>query len=264
MKYFKYWVKEAFQIRINGDLKTISILSGSNESKEDAHTEATTKAHQIEERIKNRSQKEKYEVAIREHVDQIIDETNIISICRYGAKILNTTQYTILDLDDYRFSFFDLFGRLKKLSKKERIIYKFERNVTRFPELGRDFRIYETNKGIRVIGKQYVTPAGKYYTAMMRKLSVDGIYVQLSKKQNCYRARLTPKPYRMKSATIKIRCPLDCETSAYYDWSNTYEAASKNFSVVKLAKINGMDFSQEPIVKLHDEICNMRKQNKLA
>jgi hypothetical protein len=36
MRYFRYWVKESFQIQVNGNLKDISILSGSNESKEDA------------------------------------------------------------------------------------------------------------------------------------------------------------------------------------------------------------------------------------
>ena len=39
----------------------------------------------------------------------------------------------------------------------------------------------------------------------MRKMGVDWLYVRLSKKQNCYRARLTPKPYRMKHQTIKIK-----------------------------------------------------------
>ncbi len=142
MKYFRYWVKESFQIHVNGKLQEISILSGSNESREDAHKEAEAKALKIENRIKNRSGKEDYEVAIKEHVHEIIDNSNIITICRYGAKILNTTQYTILDFDDYRFEFFDLFGRLRKMSKKERIVYKFERDVSKFSKLGKDFRIY--------------------------------------------------------------------------------------------------------------------------
>ena len=264
MKYFKYWVKETFQISIDGNPKNICILSGSNTSREDAREEAKSKAINIENRINHRDPKAEYEVIIKEHVHEIIDESNIISICRYGAKILNTMTYTILDLDDCKPGLFDLFGRAKNVSLKNRIIDHFERHVSRFPELGSDFRIYETTKGIRVIGKQYVPPEGRRYTSMMRKLSVDRIYIELSKKQNCYRARITPKPYRIKTETIRIKSPLDCETDTYRHWSEKYDTASQNYSVVRLVKTMGKDFSQDAVIQLHDTICNESRHSRLA
>lgn len=264
MKYFNYWVKESFQIKIDGNLKIIDILSGSNESKEAAGEEARIQALRIESRISKREQKEEYQVAIKEHIAEIIDESNVISVCRYGAKVLNTTQYTILDLDDYSSSILDLFRGLKNLSKKEIIVHKFLKNIKRHPVLGSDFRIYETTKGIRVIGKKYIEPAGRSYTALMRKICVDWIYIQMSKKQNCYRARITPKPYRMKTDTIRIKSPLDCETSEYLDWAKNYELISQKYSVVHLIKTIGTDFSQEPAIRLHDEVCNLNKNNKLV
>ncbi len=264
MKYYKYWIKEDFKITIDGNEETINILSGSNQSENVAFQKASEKARNIERRIAERKPKESYDVAIKEYVNEIIDDSNIITVCRYGAKILNTSTHTILDLDDYPIDLFDYFKPVKKLKKKDRIVYKFEERIRKFPELGTDFRIYETAKGIRVIGKKYIDPSSKSYTALMRKLCVDWIYIQLSKKQNCYRARLTPKPYRMKIKTIKVKSPLDCQKDNYLNWEQVYSQKSKEYSVVRLVKALGSDFSNDAIIEKHDLVCNLRSNRKLA
>jgi hypothetical protein len=264
MKYFRYWTEETFNISIDSNIEEIKLLVGSNISKEEASKDASIQAKKIEQRISERTPKEEYDAAIKEHVSEIIDESNVITICRYGAKIWNTTEYTIFDLDDYPVDFFDLFKSLRKLTKKERIIFKFEERIKRYPMLGSDFRLYETAKGIRVIGKKYIDPTGKQYSSLMRKVNVDWLYTQLSMKQNCYRARLTPKPYRMRIRTIKIKSPLDCEKDHYKEWSKAYDQKSLNFSVVKLLKSIGQDFSYDRVIKQHDEMCNAHKNYKLA
>lgn len=263
MKYFRFWIKDSFTINIDGTEK-INILAGSNVSKEDARLQALKSAQLIEDRISAGGRLKEYEVPIKEHVERVIDDQNIISVCRYGAKILNSTKFTILDLDDYPFDFFDLFKSVRKLPKKERIIFKFLQKIQQYPDFGSDFRIYETTKGIRVIGRKYVDPSGRRYIFLMRKFAVDWIYCLMSQKQNCYRARITPKPYRLRIKTIKIRSPLDCETQEYRDWSKNYEFASKKYRVVKLLKSVGNDFSNDPIIKLHDNICNAAKSFTLA
>lgn len=264
MKYFKYWVKEKFQIEVGGTNEEISILSGSNKSKALASAEAKQKARLIQSRVADGGTKEDYEVPIKEHVSEIIDESNVVSVCRYGAKILNTNQFTILDLDDYPVDFFDLFKSYRKMTKKERIVAKFEERIKKLPQLGADFRIYETAKGIRVIGKTYLAPSSPGYVALMRKLFVDWVYIQMSAKQNCYRARLTPKPYRMKFRTIKVADPLVCETSEYLEWEQDYADKARSHVVVKLIKTIGRDFSQELVIKYHDAMCNLHGNGRLA
>ncbi len=264
MKYFKYWVEEKQLITIDGRPEEIKLLIGSQVSKGEAKREALSKAKEIEERIARRGRKEEYEVGIREYVADIIDESNVVSVCRYGAKILNTDEYTVLDLDDYRKSFWDIFKRRDKLTKKERIVRKFEENIKRFPELGADFRIYETAKGIRVIGKSYVDPAARQNIGMMRKMGVDWLYIILSGKQQCYRARLSPKPYRLGIKTMKIRSPLVCETEEYKAWAQMYEKASEDYAVVRIIKSIGVDFSRDPVISYHDEHCNAEMNLKLA
>jgi len=68
----------------------------------------------------------------------------------------------------------------------------------------------------------------------------------------------------MKSVTTKIRSPLDCELSEYHHWSEKYKATSQKYSVVKLVKTIGTDFSQELVIKLHDQTCNESMQGRLA
>ena len=48
MKYFKYWVKESFEIDIDGAIEAINILSGSNISKDDARDKAEERCRVIE------------------------------------------------------------------------------------------------------------------------------------------------------------------------------------------------------------------------
>ena len=253
-----------FEIEIDGQLQTINLLTGSNQSEEAASQKAVEKAKDIERRIAERKPKDSYQVAIKEHVNEVIDDSNIITVCRYGAKILNTTSHTILDLDDYPVHLFDCFKPVRKLNKKDRIVFKFEQSVQKFPELGTNFRIYETTKGIRVIGNKYINPDSDGYTALMRKLYVDWIYIELSKKQRCYRARLTPKPHRMKIQTIKVKSPVDCQDDAYLNWEQAYTRKSSQYSVVRLVKSLGRDFSNDKIVKMHDRICNLAAARTLA
>tara|TARA_Y100000780_G_scaffold168675_1_gene153819 strand:- start:273 stop:1076 length:804 start_codon:yes stop_codon:yes gene_type:complete len=264
VKYFKYWVKETHRIRVAGQPEEIKLLVGSNESKEAASAQALLRARDIEARIQNRDARDDYESGIKEHVSRVLDDANVVTICRYGAKILNTAQYTVLDLDDYPKSFCDLFGAARKMTKKERIVFKFEQAVAKLPALGSDFRIYETANGIRVIGKQYLDPAAPRSMQIMRKVHVDWLYMVLSCKQRCFRARLSPKPYRLGIKTIKVSSPLVCETDEYQRWDQMYEAASRDVSVVHYLKSIGKDFARDPVVRFHDEQCNAHKGFKLA
>ncbi len=264
MKYFKYWAEEKHKISIFGKAEEITLLVGSNESEESAKHEASLRAKRIEKRIAESGPREEYEVGIREHISDVIDESNVISICRYGAKVLNTERYTVLDLDDYAKSLWDIFKPMKRMDKKEKIVFKFQEFVSKHPEFGSDFRIYETTKGIRVIGKKYLDPADKKNIRLMGKLNVDWLYVVLSQKQQCYRARITPKPYRLRIKTIKVKSPLFCQSDTYKNWANMYDEASRNYTVARYIKSIGRDFSSDKVIKYHDERCNSHQGFSLA
>lgn len=263
MKTFKHWVKKSVEIQIDGSKKEISVVAGSDSSEQDAADQAHAKAKRIEGYIKKRS-KPSYQPLLMEHVERTIDSKNVVTVCRYGAKVLNTTQYTILDLDDYPLSLLDYFKPIRKLEKKERIVTKFLENLEKTNDLGSDFRIYETAKGVRVIARRYLDPQSPSYNQIMRRFKVDPVYVRLTKKQECYRARLTPKPIRIKMKGFKLSNPLDINTSTYKNWLSEYERKSDTYSVVRFIQSIGKDFSSEEIIKFHDDACNISRSRRLA
>lgn len=264
MKIYKHWYADSPSIKIDGESVTIKLLMGSDVSKEDARRVLLERAAQIESRIQRKAGVDEYEADIKEAIAHEIDANNVITVCRYGALILNTTQYSIYDLDGYHKSMFDFFGPMRQMSLKQRIVHKFKITAAKIPELGRSFRIYETSKGIRVIGKQYLDPGHKRFLKIMLALCADYTYSILCIKQRCFRARLTPKPYRMKIDTFKVLSPLECETAQYQSWAAMYASEAQAFSVVKLIEAVGDDFANEPVIAEHDRRCNMSAELKLA
>lgn len=264
LKCYKFWVREIKRIRVGDGQQPITLIAGSNVSKTDASLNAERMALSVEARIQNPRQiREPYEVTIKEHVVKEIDPNNVVTVNRYGARVLNTTEYTILDIDCCPFAFMDLF-RSSKGDAKDRSVDRFKRRVMHYPELGTSFRVYETCKGIRVIGKKYFDPQAKQFPRVMRSLAVDSLYCTLSRKQNCYRARLTPKAYRMKTETIQIKTPLDCEGDAYAAWQRKYDETSNGYSVVALREVVGKDFWDDPVILFHDQLTRMRSGCPLA
>lgn len=264
MKTYKFWAEDTPSIKIDGEPVSIKLLMGSDVSKEDARRLLLERAEQIESRIQRKAGVDEYEAEIKEAIAQEIDANNVITVCRYGALILNTMQYSVYDLDGYHKSVFDFFGPLRHMNFKQRIVHKFKINAKKFPELGNSFRIYETCKGVRVIGKQYLDPGRERFRKIMDALCADYTYTALCIKQRCFRARLTPKPYRMKIDTYRVLSPLECETAGYQSWAAMYASEAQAFSVVKLIETIGEDFSNEEVIAEHDRRCNMHAQLKLA
>ncbi|HNY29508.1 MAG TPA: hypothetical protein PKO15_01350 [Fibrobacteria bacterium] len=256
MKTYRHWIQARRRITIGKETKEVPILAGSDVSKADAEKSADHLARIIQERIDHRRKPQDYEPVIKEWVEETLDEKNIVTVNRYGALVLNTMQYTILDLDDIPFEFMDLFGRTKGRDRKSLILERFKKRLAKQNPFGPDLRIYETTKGLRIIAKEYLTPRTKSFQKSMARFHVDSIYAWLCMKQDCYRARLTPKPYRIHQPAIRIRSPLDCETEAYRDWKKGYASKSKSFRVARLLESAGADFSSDPAIAFHDRICN--------
>src|SRR5690606_8392641 len=91
-----------------------------------------------------------------------------------------------------------------------------DHSVSAIPTLDRGlgYRIYETHNGYRVIvtGRE-MAPADPAVQAMCRAMNCDALYVKLCLKQDCFRARLTPKPSRIRQRAIRLRFPYDQDMS---------------------------------------------------
>jgi hypothetical protein len=264
MKIYKYWIAEKQKILIDGAEQEVTCYGGSNVSVEDARGKAKEKAQKIQRKIAGEKHLfEDYEAEIREELLQIIDDHSAITRNRYGARVLNVESLMILDIDKPKPSG-GLFKKKDTRPPKEQI-FEMVKNLasTKYKDLG--FRIYETYQGARVIvlGKEF-NPRDGSTKKMMDEFNCDPLYTMLCIKQGCYRARLTPKPSRMKFRGYKVKYPREGDDSEFQSWVSEYESMSSSFSVCKLIEQVGASYSMNDVVMLHDDVTGVSYPQRLA
>jgi hypothetical protein len=128
-----------------------------------------------------------------------------LTVNYYNAVVLNTENMLIADIDfgDPRLNRFagvsnanEVITALGGLESLDKEISHWEPHL-RFSQ--QSYRVYRTHSGCRVICTSNPFPrkqCGYYADALMLFLRSDRQYIDLCGRQQCYRARLTPKPWR--------------------------------------------------------------------
>ncbi|MBI5841757.1 MAG: hypothetical protein HZB19_16835 [Chloroflexi bacterium] len=266
MKIFKYWTSENAKVRIEREEKEITCYGGSNISIEDAAIKAKEKLEKLKRKINgDRYVFDDYEVEIREEILQVVDDKSIITRNRYGAQVLNAETLMFLDIDKPKSSFGSLFKKSTPEQDKAKIFEMVGKLATSPKYAGLGFRIYETFQGARVIvlGREF-NPRGHATVDMMHEFNCDPLYTSICRKQGCFRARLTPKPYRMKMQAYKVRYPRNGDDIQFQKWLLAYERESGNFSVCKFTGQVGSSQYVTDAVRLHDKITGATIHRMLA
>jgi hypothetical protein len=266
MKIYRYWVTEKQKTVIDGVEQAITCYGGSNLSAEDAQSRAKEKAEKIKRKIKGEKHLfDEYEAEIREEVLQIIDDRSAITRNRYGAQVLNAERLLILDIDKPKPSFGDLFRRKETKQDKLKIFDMVKKlaSTPKYQEYG--FRIYETFQGARVIvlGRDF-DARDRDTMKIMSEFHCDELYMAICQKQGCFRARLTPKPYRMNMRRYKVRFPREGDDSEFQEWLADYEKESRNFNVCRFIEQVGAKQYLSDVARLHDEITGVNFHQPLA
>lgn len=264
MKLYKFWAVEKRKITIDGAEQEINCYGGSNISVEDARLRAREKAEKIQRKIAGEKHVfDRYEAEIREEILQMIDDHSVITRNRYGAQVLNAENLLILDIDKPKATG-GLFKKKDTRPPKDQI-FDMVRNLatTKYRDYG--FRTYETYQGARVIvlGNSF-DPRNGETKKMMDEFNCDPLYTTLCNKQGCFRARLTPKPYRMKMRPYKVNFPREDVDTEFQHWLMEYERESRNFSVCKFIEQVGASQYMNDVVRLHDEIAGVGYLQRLA
>lgn len=254
MQTYKYWKREYSEMTApGGELIKVSALGRSNSSADEAASDARDRLVKVKAKIAGEyPDQADYSADIREEVVRELDEKNVVTRNRYGALVLNTEAATIIDVDEHRKGFLETLG-FKKRENKPAIIEDLEKVALRpeYADLG--FRLYETYKGVRVIiTGAYCNPEDRGFS-LMRACHSDPLFRTLCMKQACYRARLTPKPHRLKMKGIKYKWPLEGDAlAAAADWIKDYEERSRDFAVCRYIKTLGRQGAPDALVQFHD------------
>jgi hypothetical protein len=266
MKIYKYWAVEKQSIVIDGMQQSITCYGGSNSSVEQAQIQAKEKAEKVKRKIKGEKHLfDEYEAEIREEILQIIDDHSAITRNRYGAQVLNAERLLILDIDKPKSSLGDLFRRRDAGQDKTRIFDRVRKLAATAKYQDYGFRIYETYQGARVIvlGRDF-NPRDRNTVHLMNEFNCDRLYMTICQKQGCFRARLTPKPYRMSMRRYKVLFPREGEEAEFTQWLAEYDRERRNFNVCRFIEQVGARHSVNEVIRLHDEITGVNFRQPLA
>jgi hypothetical protein len=99
------------------------------------------------------------------------------------------------------------------------------------PDLG--LRVYRTLAGLRcLVTNVPFEPASPEAQSILRELRSDPLYTRLCQAQECFRARLTPKPWRCSAPPPPSRYPwlnVSAETR-YRQWEQDYESLTEHYT----------------------------------
>jgi len=198
----------------------------------------------------------------------------VITRNRYGAFVLNSAHTMFIDIDRDSFMwqykiiplFVRLYYRLTNDKEEDLIVNYIARKASENRFRNFYFRIYQTPAGYRVMvqGIKF-EPRSEQSQSMMRSFKSDYMYAWLCRKQNCYRARLTPKPSRIKVKRHKVIFPFrtDVEEEIHQRWVENYETKSEGFSSCRLVKEIGTPIANKTM-EYHDQFCKSNTQLPLA
>ncbi|MBN1665051.1 MAG: hypothetical protein JW943_15745 [Deltaproteobacteria bacterium] len=256
MRIFKYWQRARGEVLIDGKEKSISCYGGSNHSESDALADGHRRLEAVKRRIAgiDKERPPDYEGDIREELIESIGSEDAITRNRYGAEVLNSTSCVFVDIDEPVFRLWQIFRRFRSTAQKKQAILEFLERRLRKPDLnGFGIRIYETHNGVRLLltGKA-MNPRSPESRKLLRSFNADFLYATLCRKQNCYRARLTPKPHRIKMKPIRLKYPYEENDRERIDaWVGEYNSRCEAFATCRLVKKAGVDFDSLA-VRCHD------------
>jgi len=139
---------------------------------------------------------------ILEHYGEADAPWALVTRNRYGARVLNTAGAMFVDLDlpplsDAR-SFWQRWVLLEPVVQPDPapILARAREIVASNPGMG--MRLYRTRAGFRgLVTHRPYEPASDEAEAVLEAFGTDPLYVMLCRAQRCFRARLTPKPWRI-------------------------------------------------------------------
>lgn len=279
MQIPRHWAKASLPCEVAGRSMLITCWRGSCEGVADAQARAQAAVQRAVDRLRSGQAGDSYDYQSQDFREEILEEITggadspsiaILTRNRYGAAILNAESLFFADLD------------LKPLSLWERLLRLFgkaipepeEAAISRVEAFCRDnphwgFRVYRTFNGLRLMAPhEPQDPVHPATLAVQEQLGSDRLFVRLCHFQKCFRARLSPKPWRMGlSRPVPFpREGFEAE-DRFRQWLADYQSNSEGYATCRFLKAIGsgqVHSSLKRLVQLHDEHCKAYADLPLA
>jgi hypothetical protein len=176
----------------------------------------------------------------------------------YGSVVLNAARAMFIDVDAPAAGSGGGLGKLLGFGKSADAGLDQVRRALPSAGLG-SVRLYRTAGGFRLLATDRTfTPGSSEADAAMRAVGADPQFMQLCKIQDSFRARLTPKPWRVGRGGPPGDFPReDAGLQQMFDeWLREYDRAAASTATCQFVETIGsssVDPDVAPILALHDE-----------
>lgn len=287
MRIPKYWSRQRVSQDVDGEPLELSCSGWSYSDMGGAVAKAFERAERMFKAIREGRPAKEYSLYLDRPVkEEIISEFSadgldvIVTRTNYGSLVLNTASVMFIDIDQPAPRMGSLWDALKSLFTGRRKAVAVDwgpweagvlENVDRVCQ-GRQLslRLYRTYKGMRgLVTNRLFEPDSPEARAILKDFQSDELYVRLCKTQDCFRARLTPKPIRCGLKVPAHRFPYENkrELDEQREWESGYSAAIESFATCKLVgEFGGRQCLESigKIVKLHDGMTKVDSGLALA
>jgi hypothetical protein len=280
MKVFKIWrVQEALCGRPDEVTYRLRGWGGSNTDAAEAEHAARMRLAWLQEKVQFTKAPLKtsnlYEYGtgvIHEEWLQLLAGTEeapeaVVTRNRYGAPVLNARALAIIDIDLAEPASRGLAFWKKPADPAEAALSKLRDWHRR--HAGTSLRVYRTPNGFRVLRTDVAIAADSPEAdALLRELGNDPLYAALCKRQQCFRARLGPKPWRAQLPLPPGSFPREGAREAEFAlWLAQYEMAAAEYAACRYLESLGEERVADalrPLVAAHDEACGALSERPLA
>jgi hypothetical protein len=288
MKLARYWTRaQAETTTFDGKTVSVQARGWSDDSLDSARTRAREIAQRVAERIASKDEsKQRYPYGDRPLPEPVIREFSgtdgercaIVTRNVYGALVLNADRLMFVDVDRKGASpnvgaalgkmVSSLFGKPKVEPPASNPILEAMNEVAQRHDLSA--RVYETAAGYRLL----ITSAPFEATsseaeALLTEFDSDPLYVRLCRSQECFRARLTPKPWRCAMPNPPVEFPFETpeDQERSRRWEADYNAKTTSFATCRYVATVGTgsgspDFDE--LIQYHDQETKAAADLRLA
>jgi hypothetical protein len=213
---------------------------------------------------------------IREEILQAIggqdDPRAVLTRNRYGATVLNAARLLFLDIDlpEGAGAGTGFLGKLFGGKGADAAALDKLRDTLAASGKGA-FRIYRTAGGFRALATdREFDPAARESQDLMKATGTDPWFVRLCLAQKSFRARLTPKPWRIGLKPPPEGYPRDDRAAEqrFAEWLAEYEQASRPHATCRYLETVGkggmVGSGNEDLVALHDRMTRASEALPLA
>lgn len=276
MKLYRYWAAAEQSITdAEGNRLHLKKWGGSNDNEAEARSIAERAVAELARRLQLEADiraAHEYTYSTRDLPEELIetlDASNGITRNRYGCLVLNSTNLMIADVDFRSTGIFSwLFHRKIKPKNETEALVTLKRWLAQHPEA--NVLVYRTAAGLRYLFTHALIAPNEVAFNWLRELGSDRLYTFLCKEQQSFRARLSPKPWRVAQERPPGQLYPFKDAAAettFRNWLAAYESKAAGYATCHFLGQHGsgkVDAALQAIIAAHDSRTRARSTLPLA